>query len=169
MSRCASTCFGSIPVGTREPDTRTRSTEFELVGQSPAMQQLRQLIETGPTNSRVLIGGKQDGKELVAGHPSAERRRTTVCRGELCAIRDLDRSELFGHEKGSFTGATSMKQTVRAAPDGARCFSMKSPTSLAPKQSAAGATGATIRLSVEPSSESDVPGLAASIRICSKN
>src|ERR671912_1139296 len=42
--------------------------KFELVGQSPAMQQLRQLIDTaGPTNSRVLVGGENGtGKELVA-------------------------------------------------------------------------------------------------------
>src|SRR5437879_1463776 len=55
-----------------EQENRTLRTtvqrKFELVGQSPAMQQLRQLIETaGPTNSRVLIGGENGtGKELVA-------------------------------------------------------------------------------------------------------
>src|SRR5437867_1007373 len=102
-----------------EQENRTLRTtvqrKFELVGQSPAMQQLRQLIETaGPTNSRVLIGGENGtGKELVARaiHLQGARAGRPFVAVNCAAIPEtLIESELFGHEKGSFTGATSMKR-----------------------------------------------------------
>ncbi|MDH5639909.1 MAG: sigma-54 dependent transcriptional regulator [Nitrospira sp.] len=95
---------------------RTRvQQKFELVGQSPAMQRLRQLIETaGPTNSRVLIGGENGtGKELVARaiHMHSARADHPFVAVNCAAIPEtLIESELFGHEKGSFTGATTMKR-----------------------------------------------------------
>jgi two-component system nitrogen regulation response regulator NtrX len=89
--------------------------KFELVGQSSAMQQLRQLIHTaGPTNSRVLIGGENGtGKELVARaiHLESARADRPFVAVNCAAIPEtLIESELFGHEKGSFSGATSMKR-----------------------------------------------------------
>jgi two-component system nitrogen regulation response regulator NtrX len=102
-----------------EQENRTLRTKvqqkFELVGQSPAMQRLRQLIETaGPTNSRVLIGGENGtGKELVARaiHMHSARAEHPFVAVNCAAIPEtLIESELFGHEKGSFTGATSMKR-----------------------------------------------------------
>lgn len=89
--------------------------KFELVGQSPVMQRLRQLIGTaGPTNSRVLIGGENGtGKELVARaiHMHSVRADHPFIAVNCAAIPEtLIESELFGHEKGSFTGATSMKR-----------------------------------------------------------
>ncbi|HEX5646461.1 MAG TPA: sigma-54 dependent transcriptional regulator [Nitrospira sp.] len=89
--------------------------KFELVGQSPAMQRMRQLIETaGPTNSRVLIGGENGtGKELVARaiHMHSSRAEHPFVAVNCAAIPEtLIESELFGHEKGSFTGATAMKR-----------------------------------------------------------
>jgi two-component system, NtrC family, nitrogen regulation response regulator NtrX len=89
--------------------------KFELVGQSPAMQRLRELIETaGPTNSRVLIGGENGtGKELVARaiHLHSTRSDHFFVAVNCAAIPEtLIESELFGHEKGSFTGAISMKR-----------------------------------------------------------
>ena len=89
--------------------------KFELVGQSPVMQRLRQLIGTaGPTNSRVLIGGENGtGKELVARaiHMQSVRADHPFIAVNCAAIPEtLIESELFGHEKGSFTGATSMKR-----------------------------------------------------------
>jgi len=102
-----------------EQENRTLRTKvqqkFELVGQSPAMQQMRQLIETaGPTNSRVLIEGESGtGKELVARaiHMHSSRAEHPFVAVNCAAIPEtLIESELFGHEKGAFTGATTMKR-----------------------------------------------------------
>jgi two-component system nitrogen regulation response regulator NtrX len=107
---------------------RTRvQRKFELVGQSPAMQQLRQLIETaGPTNSRVLIGGENGtGKELVARaiHEHSARADKPFVAVNCAAIPEtLIESELFGHEKGSFSGATSMKRGQFEQADGGTLF-----------------------------------------------
>ena len=114
-----------------EQENRTLRTtvqrKFELVGQSPAMQQLRQLIETaGPTNSRVLIGGENGtGKELVARaiHQQSMRTGRPFVAVNCAAIPEtLIESELFGHEKGSFTGATSMKRGQFEQADGGTLF-----------------------------------------------
>ena len=114
-----------------EQENRTLRTtvqrKFELVGQSPAMQQLRLLIETaGPTNSRVLIGGENGtGKELVARaiHQHSIRTGRPFVAVNCAAIPEtLIESELFGHEKGSFTGATSMKRGQFEQADGGTLF-----------------------------------------------
>ena len=114
-----------------EQENRTLRTtvqrKFELVGQSFAMQQLRQLIETaGPTNSRVLIGGENGtGKELVARaiHMHSARSARPFVAVNCAAIPEtLIESELFGHEKGSFTGATSMKRGQFEQADGGTLF-----------------------------------------------
>ncbi len=101
--------------------------KFELVGQSPTMQQLRQLIDTaGPTNSRVLIGGENGtGKELVARaiHMQSARANQPFVAVNCAAIPEtLIESELFGHEKGSFSGATSMKRGQFEQADGGTLF-----------------------------------------------
>ena len=114
-----------------EQENRTLRTtvqrKFELVGQSPTMHQLRQLIETaGPTNSRVLIGGENGtGKELVARaiHLQSARAGRPFVAVNCAAIPEtLIESELFGHEKGSFTGATSMKRGQFEQADGGTLF-----------------------------------------------
>ncbi len=114
-----------------EQENRTLRTKvqqkFELVGQCPAMRRLRQLIETaGPTNSRVLIGGENGtGKELVARaiHMQSARAEHPFVAVNCAAIPDtLIESELFGHEKGSFTGATSMKRGQFEQADGGTLF-----------------------------------------------
>jgi two-component system nitrogen regulation response regulator NtrX len=114
-----------------EQENRTLRTtvqrKFELVGQSPVMQQLRRLIETaGPTNSRVLIGGENGtGKELVARaiHQQRARASRPFVAVNCAAIPEtLIESELFGHEKGSFTGATSMKRGQFEQADGGTLF-----------------------------------------------
>jgi two-component system nitrogen regulation response regulator NtrX len=114
-----------------EQENRTLRTKvqqkFELVGQSPAMQRLRQMIETaGPTNSRVLIGGENGtGKELVARaiHMHSVRADYPFVAVNCAAIPEtLIESELFGHEKGSFTGATSMKRGQFEQADGGTLF-----------------------------------------------
>ena len=88
---------------------------YELVGASPAMQRLRQLIGTaGPTQGRVLIWGENGtGKELVARaiHQQSPRYDCPFVAVNCAAIPEtLIESELFGHERGAFTGATSMKR-----------------------------------------------------------
>ena len=114
-----------------EQENRSLKTKvqrkFELVGQSSAMEQLRQLIETaGPTNSRVLIGGENGtGKELVARaiHMHSTRADHPFVAVNCAAIPEtLIESELFGHEKGSFTGATSMKRGQFEQADGGTLF-----------------------------------------------
>jgi two-component system nitrogen regulation response regulator NtrX len=91
------------------------------------MQRLRELIETaGPTNSRVLIGGENGtGKELVARaiHVHSTRADHPFVAVNCAAIPEtLIESELFGHEKGSFTGATSMKRGQFEQADGGTLF-----------------------------------------------
>ncbi|MEP7150361.1 MAG: sigma-54 dependent transcriptional regulator [Nitrospira sp.] len=102
-----------------EQENRTLRTKverkFELVGRAPVMQQLKQIIETaGPTNSRVLIGGENGtGKELVARaiHQHSPRVDRPFVAVNCAAIPEtLIESELFGHERGSFSGATAMKR-----------------------------------------------------------
>jgi two-component system, NtrC family, nitrogen regulation response regulator NtrX len=86
----------------------------EMVGESPAINRVRDLVaRVGPTDSRVLITGESGvGKELVAAaiHAASPRRDRAFVRVNCAAIpRDLVESEMFGHEKGAFTGATERR------------------------------------------------------------
>src|SRR5438093_1797495 len=86
----------------------------EMIGESPAMGRVRELIaRIAPTDSRVLIVGESGtGKELVAAaiHGASGRRDRPFVRVNCAAIpRDLVESEMFGHEKGAFTGATDRR------------------------------------------------------------
>lgn len=86
-----------------------------LIGNSPAMLDLYKKIElVGPTSSRVLIQGRNGtGKELVARalHLASLRFDKQFIKVNCAAIpHELIESELFGHEKGAFTGATSMRR-----------------------------------------------------------
>ena len=86
----------------------------EMIGDSPGMQQVRALIaRIAPTDSRVLITGESGtGKELVAIaiHGGSPRRDRPFVRVNCAAIpRDLVESEMFGHERGAFTGATDRR------------------------------------------------------------
>ena len=88
--------------------------ESELVGNSPAMQSLKELIgRIAPTDATVLIRGESGvGKELVsrAIHFGSDRRNGPfVCMNCAALSETLLESELFGHEKGSFTGAVGRK------------------------------------------------------------
>src|SRR5512140_3208521 len=86
----------------------------EMVGDSPAMRTVRELIaRVAPTDARVLITGESGtGKELVAAaiHAESPRREKPFVRVNCAAIpRDLVESEMFGHERGAFTGATERR------------------------------------------------------------
>ncbi|MDP6418327.1 MAG: sigma-54 dependent transcriptional regulator [Candidatus Krumholzibacteria bacterium] len=83
---------------------------FEIIGESPAIREILTLVErVGPSEARVLITGENgSGKELVARaiHLSSRRSAGNFVEVNCAAIpNELIESELFGHEKGSFTGA----------------------------------------------------------------
>src|SRR5438270_3417162 len=99
-------------------EAKTLRREFglsgDMIGDSTAMGKVRELIaRVAPTDSRVLIMGESGtGKELVAAaiHGASARRDRPFIRVNCAAIpRDLVESEMFGHEKGSFTGATDRR------------------------------------------------------------
>ncbi len=86
----------------------------EMIGESPGMKQVRALIDrVAPSDSRVMITGESGtGKELVAAaiHSGSGRRDKPFVRVNCAAIpRDLVESEMFGHERGAFTGATDRR------------------------------------------------------------
>src|SRR5258708_19392959 len=85
-----------------------------MIGSSPAMERVRALIDrVAPTDSRVLVTGESGtGKELVAAaiHSGSMPRDRLFVRVNCAAIpRHLLESEMFGHEKGAFTGATDRR------------------------------------------------------------
>jgi two-component system nitrogen regulation response regulator NtrX len=100
---------------------------YHILGDSIPMKALRQIIAlTAPTSSRVLIYGESGtGKELVARALHAQSPRSSRAFVEVnCAAipEELIESELFGHSKGSFTGATENKVGKFQKADGGTLF-----------------------------------------------
>jgi two-component system nitrogen regulation response regulator GlnG len=107
VGRALSRPRGAAPAG-QAPD----GEEIPLVGRSAAMQEIyRALARLMPTDLTVMISGESGtGKELVARalHDYGKRRKGPFVAVNMAAIpRDLIESDLFGHEKGAFTGATA--------------------------------------------------------------
>jgi DNA-binding NtrC family response regulator len=102
-------------------------SRFEMVGESSPMHKLyEQIRRVAPTQARVLILGENGtGKELIARavHRSSARGRQPFVRVNCAAIpRELFESELFGHERGAFTGATSRRKGKFVRANGGTAF-----------------------------------------------
>jgi DNA-binding NtrC family response regulator len=100
---------------------------FEMVGGSPAMSALyAQIAKVAPTRTRVLITGESGtGKELIARaiHRESPLRERPFIKVNCAAIPpELIESELFGHERGAFTGAAARKKGLFELADGGTIF-----------------------------------------------
>lgn len=98
-----------------------------LVGNSPGMQEVFRLVErVAPTSSTALIlGASGTGKELIARaiHENSTRSEERFLKINCSALSEtLLESELFGHERGSFTGAVTMKRGLFEVADGGTLF-----------------------------------------------
>ncbi len=96
-------------------ELRREAGSVTMLGRSPAMQKLLELVRrAGPSEGRVLITGENGtGKELVARalHDASRRREGPFVKVNCAAVpADLIESELFGHEKGAFTGAVAARR-----------------------------------------------------------
>ena len=106
---------------------RAVDARWELLGNTPVMADLRrQIAKVAPTRSRILITGESGtGKELIA---RAIHRNSTVSAGPFVKVNcaaippELIESELFGHERGAFTGAVAKKRGLFEVADGGTIF-----------------------------------------------
>jgi formate hydrogenlyase transcriptional activator len=110
-----------------EDEIRTEMNFEEIVGESAALKQVLAQVETvAPTESTVLVQGETGtGKELVARaiHNLSRRRERTFVKVNCAAIPlGLLESELFGHERGAFTGAIAQKIGRFELADGGTLF-----------------------------------------------
>ncbi len=99
----------------------------EIIGESPAMAALlAHVAKVGRTRARVLVTGESGtGKELIARaiHESSDRRDAPFVKVNCAAIPpELIESELFGHERGAFTGAMAQKKGLFEVADGGTIF-----------------------------------------------
>jgi len=106
---------------------RFESPRYQLVGSGPALRRVVQLIEkVAPAEATVLVrGASGTGKELVARalHFNSSRRDRPLVTINCAALQEtLLESELFGHEKGAFTGAVAAKPGLIEVAEGGTLF-----------------------------------------------
>ncbi|MFT3706908.1 MAG: sigma-54 dependent transcriptional regulator [Archangium sp.] len=106
---------------------RAEVGRFDMVGQGGAMQRIYALIQrAAPSEGRVLITGENgSGKELIARaiHQHSKRKTGPFVKLNCAAVpHELIESELFGHEKGSFTGAVTARRGKFELADGGTLF-----------------------------------------------
>ena len=111
----------------QQENRRLKPEHEEIVGTSSAIRSLLETVKkAAPTNATVLIRGESGtGKELVARalHEHSQRAERELVKVNCAAIpEDLIESELFGHEKGSFTGASRRQIGKFVAADGGTIF-----------------------------------------------
>jgi two-component system, NtrC family, nitrogen regulation response regulator NtrX len=110
-----STVTGAVELRRAREQAEPPFTTDAIIGDSVSMERVRERIrQAAPTDARVLITGESGtGKELVAGaiHHLSRRARGPLVRVNSAAIpRDLVESEMFGHERGAFTGAVARRR-----------------------------------------------------------
>ncbi len=120
------TVRNSLRLADLQRERKARS-EFAMIGAGPRMQAIFDKIRmTAPTAGRVLITGENGtGKELIARalHENSKRADGPFIKLNCAAIpQELIESELFGHEKGAFTGATQMRRGKFELADGGTLF-----------------------------------------------
>jgi transcriptional regulator with GAF, ATPase, and Fis domain len=116
---------------------RARSGEVEIIGESRAMKELvRQLDKVVDTRVTVLVEGETGtGKELIASalhYRSRRREKLFVAQNCAAMPENLLESELFGHKRGAFTGATEEKKGLFEVADGGTLF-LDEVTEMAPQ------------------------------------
>lgn len=122
---------GDVGVGLTMPARDHRFSR--LVGTSEPLGQVHvQVAQVAPSNTTVLIRGESGtGKSLIAQaihHHSPRARKAFVTVSSAALPPDLVESELFGYEKGAFTGAAAVKKGRFELANGAPCFSTKWPS-----------------------------------------
>ncbi len=118
---------GGTGAGGAGPEVGTGGADNAIVGECPAVERLRdQIRRVAPSNGRVLITGENGaGKELaaLAIHELSKRSAGPFVKLNCAAIpKDLLESELFGYEKGAFTGAVGSKKGRLEMADGGTLF-----------------------------------------------
>jgi DNA-binding NtrC family response regulator len=106
---------------------RREAGRFDMVGSGPAMERLFELVRrTAASEGRVLLTGENGtGKELIARalHDGSRRKQAPFVKLNCAAVpAELIESELFGHEKGAFTGAVAARRGKFELADGGTLF-----------------------------------------------